>query len=50
MVVKDNQPTLHAAIAAAFDDPALLAGTSTTAATRDRGHGRVGRRELPLTT
>lgn len=50
MIVKENQPTLHADIVTAFDDPALLADTSTTATTHDRGHGRVERRDLTLTT
>ncbi len=50
MVVKENQPTLHADIALAFADPALLVGTSTSATTQDRGHGRLERRTLTLTT
>ena len=49
MMVKENQPTLHADIALAFADPALLAGASTTATTDNRGHGRVERRDLTLT-
>jgi len=49
MIVKENQPALHADIALAFADPALLAGASTTATTDNRGHGRVERRDLTLT-
>ena len=50
MIVKENQPTLQAHIATAFADPGLLAGASTTATTHNRGHGRVERRDLTLTT
>ncbi|MGH2346102.1 MAG: ISAs1 family transposase [Chloroflexota bacterium] len=50
MMVKENQPTLHADIATAFADPGLLAGTSTTATTHARGHGRAERRDLTLTS
>jgi predicted transposase YbfD/YdcC len=50
MIVKENQPTLRADIAVVFDDPVLLVGTSTTATTHNRGHGRVERRDLTLTT
>jgi predicted transposase YbfD/YdcC len=49
MMVKENQPTLHADIATTFADPGLLAGASTTATTHNRGHGRVERRDLTLT-
>ena len=50
MIVKENQPTLCDDITTAFADPALLAGTSTVAATENRGHGRLERRTLTLTT
>lgn len=50
MVVKENQPTLHEDIATVFADPASLVGTSTTAQTENRGHGRLERRTLTLTT
>jgi len=49
MIVKENQPALHEAIATAFADPALLADHPlTTAATTNRGHGRLERRALTL--
>jgi predicted transposase YbfD/YdcC len=50
MLVKENQPTLHEDIATTFADPALLAGTSTSATTENRGHGRLEWRALTLTT
>jgi predicted transposase YbfD/YdcC len=50
MIVKENQPTLRDDIATGFADPALLAGTSTTATTQNRGHGRAERRTLTLTS
>jgi predicted transposase YbfD/YdcC len=50
MLVKENQPALHEAIATTFRDPVLLAGTSTTARTANRGQGRWERRDLLLTT
>jgi len=50
MVVKENQPTLHEDIATVFADPASLVGTSTTARTENRGHGRLERRTLTLTS
>jgi predicted transposase YbfD/YdcC len=50
MVVKENQPTLHEDIATVFADPASLVGTSTTVQTENRGHGRLERRTLTLTT
>lgn len=50
MIVKENQPTLYADIVTAFDDPGLLVGTSAAASTLDRGHGRVERRALILST
>lgn len=50
MVVKENQPTLHEDIATVFADPASLVGTSTTARAENRGHGRLERRTLTLTT
>jgi predicted transposase YbfD/YdcC len=50
MIVKDNQPTVREAIATVFADPVLLAGTSTTVTTQNRGHGRVERRALTLTS
>jgi predicted transposase YbfD/YdcC len=50
MVVKEHQPTLHEDIATLFADPASLVGTSTTAQTENRGHGRLERRTLTLTT
>jgi predicted transposase YbfD/YdcC len=50
MTVKENQPTLHEHIATAFADPVLLAGTCTSATTQNRGHGRLERRTLRLTT
>ena len=50
MVVKENQPTLHEDIATVFTDPVSLVGTSTTARTENRGHGRLERRTLTLTT
>jgi predicted transposase YbfD/YdcC len=50
MIVKENQPTLQEDIATACADPLLLAGTSTVATTEDRGHGRLERRTLTLTT
>jgi hypothetical protein len=50
MVVKENQPPLHEDIATVFADPASLVGTSTTAQTENRGHGRLERRTLTLTT
>jgi predicted transposase YbfD/YdcC len=51
MVVKDNQPSLREAIATAFADPALLAQHAVSRArSRDRGHGRLERRTLTLST
>jgi predicted transposase YbfD/YdcC len=50
MLVKENQPTLYEDIALTFADPVLLAGTSTTVSTSNRGHGRLERRTLTLTT
>ncbi len=50
MVVKENQPTLHEDIVTVFADPVSLVGTSTTAQTENRGHGRLERRTLTLTT
>ncbi len=51
MVVKDNQPALREAIATAFADPALLAQHSLSrASSRDRGHGRLERRTLTLSS
>jgi len=44
VLVKDNQPTLHADIALLFDPPAALGRADLVdrreASTRDRGHGR----------
>jgi predicted transposase YbfD/YdcC len=50
MVVKANQPALHQDIVTVFADSASLVGTSTTAQTENRGHGRLERRTLTLTT
>jgi predicted transposase YbfD/YdcC len=50
MIVKENQPTLYDDIATAFADPALVAGTCTVARTENRGHGRLERRALTLST
>lgn len=50
MVVKENQPGLHEAIATALADPGLLAGCSTTARTTNRGHGRLEERQVTLTS
>src|ERR1035437_6141419 len=50
MIVKENQPTMHDDIATACADAALLVGTSTCAAQEHRGHGRLERRTLTLTT
>ncbi len=51
MVVKDNQPALREAIATAFADPALLAQHSLSrASSLDRGHGRLERRTLTLSS
>lgn len=50
LLVKENHPTLQEDIVTPFADPALLAGTSTTATTQNRGHGRVERRTLTLTS
>ena len=55
--MKDNQPDLLAAIADAFDDRGvsprerrLAAAERQTAASTDKGHGRVERRTLTSTT
>jgi predicted transposase YbfD/YdcC len=51
MLVKANQPGLHAAIAEAFADPALLAEhAGSRARSLDRGHGRLERRTLTLSS
>jgi predicted transposase YbfD/YdcC len=51
MIVKENQPELYEAIATAFADPALLAEHQrSTASTLDKGHGRLERRTLTLST
>jgi predicted transposase YbfD/YdcC len=51
MIVKENHPELHEAIATAFADPALLAEhRRSTASTLDKGHGRLERRTLTLST
>lgn len=51
MIVKTNQPDLYAAIVTAFADPALLAEHQTsTVSTTDKGHGRLERRTLTLST
>jgi hypothetical protein len=50
MIVKNNQPALREDIAAAFADPVLVAGTSTTTSTEHRGHGRLERRTMTLST
>src|SRR3954451_13730175 len=54
--VKDNQPDLLAAIADAFDDEGvsprerrLAEAERQTAATTDKGHGRLERRTLTTT-
>jgi predicted transposase YbfD/YdcC len=51
MLVKENQPGLHAAIATAFADPALLAEhPHSRARSMDRGHGRLERRVITLSS
>jgi predicted transposase YbfD/YdcC len=47
LIVKDNQPALHDAIALYFADPT---STSKTDATTDKGHGRREHRLLKVTT
>jgi len=51
MVVKENQPALHEALATAFADPALLAAhPRSRARSLDRGHGRLERRVITLSS
>ena len=47
LVVKDNQPRLHAELAAYFADPRATARSATTT---DRAHGRTETRTLHATT
>ncbi|MCA1598161.1 MAG: ISAs1 family transposase [Chloroflexi bacterium] len=47
LVVKDNQPRLHAELEAYFADPRATARSATTT---DRAHGRVETRTLHVTT
>jgi len=47
LVVKDNQPRLHAELAAYFADPRATARSATTT---DRAHGRTATRTLHATT
>jgi len=47
LIVKDNQPALHAAIALSCADPT---SSSKTDATTDKGHGRLEHRLLKMTT
>ena len=51
MIVKENQPGLHEALVAAFADPALLAEhPQSRAHSLDRGHGRLERRKITLSS
>jgi len=48
LIVKDNQPALHDAIALSCADP--TSSSSKTDATTDKGHGRLEHRLLKVTT
>jgi predicted transposase YbfD/YdcC len=50
MLVKENQPELHADIATLFSDLATVQETLTQAQTTDAGHGRIETRTLIAST
>jgi predicted transposase YbfD/YdcC len=50
LIAKDNQPTLHEDLALFFDDPPVPCASWQSVTTLDKGHGRLERRTITVST